>query len=117
MWTNNLPQLLADVLAVIFVIAAIIDVTGLPFISARFRQRRYSRQVYRVVGLLQLFTALFLVVPQLRIWGIIVASLIASFRIVIVLYYRQWSWVVTPTRSAPISIPPYRPARRVSSPP
>jgi hypothetical protein len=92
MWANNLPHILAGVLAVIFAITGIIDVAGSAYVRARFRHREYPRQFYRVMGVLQLMTALFLAVPQLRIWGIILAGLTTFFEVVILLNHRQWSW-------------------------
>jgi hypothetical protein len=92
MGTNSLPHLLAGALAVIFAITAIIDLAGSRYIRARFRQWRYPRRFYRVMGVLQLFTSLFLAMPQLRIWGIILAGLVTFFWVVTLLNHRQWSW-------------------------
>jgi len=92
MWTNSLPNLLASTLIVIFAITAVIDLAGSRYIRARFRHWRYPPQFYRVMGMLQLFTSLFLAMPQLRIWGIILAGLITFFWVVTLLNHRQWSW-------------------------
>ena len=92
MWTNSLPHLFAGTLAAIFAIAAVIDLAGARYISVRFRQWRYPRQFYRVMGMLQLLTSLFLAMPQLRIWGIILAGLITFLWVVTLLNHRQWSW-------------------------
>jgi hypothetical protein len=94
MWANNLPHLFAGVLAAIYAIAGIIDVAGSSYIRARFHHREYPRQFYRVIGALQLITALFLAVPQLRIWGIILAGFLTFYWVVILLNHRQWSWAV-----------------------
>jgi hypothetical protein len=94
MWTNSLPHFLAGALAVTFAVAAVIDMAGSRYVRARFRRWRYPRQFYRVMGVLQLFTALFLAVPQLRIWGIILAGLITFFWVVTLLNHRQWSWAM-----------------------
>jgi hypothetical protein len=94
MWTDNLPHILAGVLAAIFAIAGIIDIAGLRYARARFRQWQYPRQFYRVAGVLQLATALFLAMPQLRIWGIVLAGFITFFGVVTLLNHRQWSWAV-----------------------
>jgi DoxX-like protein len=92
MWAHNFPHLLANGLAAIFAIAAIIDLAGSRYVRARFRQWHYPRQFYRVMGVLQLITAAFLATPQLRIWGIILAGLLTFFWIVALLNHRQWSW-------------------------
>src|ERR1700689_3702406 len=92
MWTSVLPHILANGLAAIFAITAIIDLAGSRYIRARFRQWRYPRQFYRVMGVLQLFTSLFLAMPQLRIWGIFLAGLVTFFWVVTFLNHRHWSW-------------------------
>jgi hypothetical protein len=94
MGTNSLPHLLADILAAIFAMTAIIDLAGSRYIRARFRQWRYPRQFYRVAGVLQLTTAVFLAMPQLRILGIALAGFITFFWVVTLLNHRQWSWAV-----------------------
>ena len=94
MWANDLPHLLAGLLAAIFAIAGVIDVAGSGYVRARFRHREYPRQFYRVVGVLQLITALFLAVPQLRVWGIVMASFLTFYWVVILLNHRQWSWAL-----------------------
>ena len=91
---TSLPHILAGVLTAIFAISGIIDVVGSGYLRARFRQWAYPRRFYRVMGVLQLITALFLAVPQLRIWGIILAGLITFFWVVILLNHRQWSLAV-----------------------
>jgi hypothetical protein len=115
MWTYNHPQLLADVLAAIFAITAIVDMAGTLNIYARSRRWRYLRHFYRVMCVLQLFTALLLAVSQLRIWGIIFAGFITSFRIAILRNHRQRSLAGASTRSAPTPIPPFPPAYKASS--
>jgi hypothetical protein len=116
MWINSLPHFFADVLAVIFAITATIDMAGSLYIRARVRQWRYLRHFYRVMCVLQLFTALFLAVPQLRIWGIFLAGFVTSFRIVILRNHRQWSWAGAPAPSTPILLPPSRPAPKMPFP-
>jgi hypothetical protein len=94
MWTNSFSHFLAGALAVIFAGAAVIDIVGSRYVRARFRRWRYPRRFYRVMGVLQLFAAIFLAVPQLRIWGIILAGLITFFWVVTLLNHRQWSWAL-----------------------
>ena len=94
MWTESFPHLLVGVLAAIFATNGIIDMTESISILGLSRRLRYPRQLYRVIGVLQLFTAVFLAVPQLRIWGIILAGFITFFWILILLNRRQWRWAV-----------------------
>ena len=46
------------------------------------------------MGVLQFLTALFLAVPVLRIWGIILAGFVTFFWVVTLLNHRQWNWAV-----------------------
>ena len=91
MWISSLPHFLVGVLAAIFEVAAIGYIIG----SGYFRERlRHPVQYYRVIGVLQLFAAFFLMVPQLRIWGIVLAGLMTFFWVVSLLNHRQWNWAL-----------------------
>jgi hypothetical protein len=90
--TISLPHLLADLLAGIFAVAAITDLVAARYVRARFRRWRYPRRFYRVMGMLQLFTAFFLASPPSRIWGVILAGFITFLWVVILLNHRRWSW-------------------------
>lgn len=94
MWTNSFSHILADGLSAIFAIAAIIDLVAARHIRARFRHWRYPRQFYRVMGMLQLFTAFFLAAPPSRFWGVILAGFITFFWVVTLLNHRQWRLAV-----------------------
>ena len=91
MWTNNIPYLIANILAAIFAIAAIINLSESRYIRTWFAHWEYPRQFNRVMGALQLITALFPAVPQLRIWGVVLAGFITFFWVVTLLNHRQWS--------------------------
>jgi hypothetical protein len=93
-WSNNLPHLLALTLAVIFAATAAIELMGYRYIRTHFRRWRHPRQFYRVMGALQLFAALFLAMPQLRVWGIVLAGIITFLWVVTLLNRRQWSWAI-----------------------
>ena len=94
MWATYFPYLMAGGLSAVYAIAGIIDVAKPGYVRARFRHQEYPRQFYRVMGVLQLITALFLAVPQLRIWGIIMAGFLTFYWVVILLNHRQWNWAV-----------------------
>jgi hypothetical protein len=111
MWTNSLPHLFANGLAAIYAITAIIDLTGYRYIRAWFRLWQHPRQFYRVMGVLQLITSIFLATPQLRIWGIPLAGLITFVWVVTLLNHRQWSWaaagMLLMMALVPASLAPY----------
>jgi hypothetical protein len=91
MWTHSLPHLLGNFLSAIFAIAAIIDMAGFLRIREWLRQSWHPRQSFRVMGVLELITSIFLAIAQLRIWGIPLAGLITFFWVVTFLNHRQWS--------------------------
>ena len=116
MWTNSLPHLLAGSLAVIFAINGAVDFAGSGYIRARFRQWRHPRQFYRVMGVLQLLTSLFLAMPLLRIWGIILAGFVTFFWVVTLLNHRQWSWAVAGMLMMAALVPASLATSRTTSP-
>jgi len=76
----------------LFVLVSAINLGGTKAVRAAYRLWRYPRGFYRTVGLLELGTALLLVVPPLRIWGLFLAGLIAFFSAVTLLNHRQYLW-------------------------
>ncbi len=92
MWTSSLSHFFVDILAGIFAVAAITGIAAARHHSEQFRQWRRPRQFYRIMGELQLFTALFLAVPQMRLLGIVLAGLTIFWVVVVLLNHRQWSW-------------------------
>jgi hypothetical protein len=92
MWTTSFPYLLVNALAAIFGGAALIGMAGSRYLRERFGQWRYPGKFYRVMGLLQLFTALCLALPPLRVWGIVLAGIITFVWVVNLLNHRQWRW-------------------------
>jgi hypothetical protein len=87
-----LGHILTNALALSLAILAVISIAGAHYLRARFRQWGYSFHFFRVIGALQLFAALFLAVPSLRIWGISLAGFMAFWAIVMLLNHRRWSW-------------------------
>ena len=94
MWTLHQLHLLAASLAAIFAITAAIELTGSHYIRTHFRRWRHPRRFYQVMGTLQIFAALFLAMPQLRLLGIILAGFVIFLWTVTLLNHRQWSWAV-----------------------
>jgi hypothetical protein len=94
MTITELETLVAYGLVALFGFAGLVNVTGNSAVRAVYRFWHYPRQFYRVVGALELLTALFLAVPQLRIWGIILGGLIAFFAVVALLNHRHYAMSV-----------------------
>lgn len=76
----------------LFALASAVNLSGTRAVHAAYRFWHYPRRFYRTVGLLELGTAVLLVMPPLRIWGLLLAAAIAFFSVVTLLYNRQHLW-------------------------
>ena len=94
MTITEVEILVAYGLAALFGLAGLVNVMGNSAIRAVYRFWHYPRQFYRVVGGLELLTAFFLAVPQLRIWGVILGGFIAFFAVVTLLNHRHYAMSV-----------------------
>ncbi len=75
----------------LFLAAAAINLSGLPVIRQAYRAWNYPPHFYRVIGALELTVALFLVLPQTRIWGVILGGFIAFFSVVTLLRHGRYA--------------------------
>lgn len=78
--------------SLLFGLAGLINLSGHAQVRTIYRFWRYPRGFYRIVGLMELAAALFLIVPQLRVWGVVLAGGIAFFSVVTLLNHRQYLW-------------------------
>ncbi|HEY2007437.1 MAG TPA: DoxX family protein [Rhizomicrobium sp.] len=76
----------------VFLLAGLVNLGGSPVVRAAYRAWDYPANFYRVVGLLELMAALFLALPQTRIWGVILGGFIAFFSVVTLLKHRRYAW-------------------------
>ena len=81
-----------DVVSGIFGIAGIVNLCGGTYVQAAHRLWRYPPNFYRVIGVMELMTALFLMLPQTRIWGIAASGIVIFGSIVTLLNHRQYLW-------------------------
>ena len=87
-----IAQLAVDVVSAVFGLAGVINLIGSTHLRAVYRLWRYPHNFYRIVGLGQLMAALFLIVPETRIWGIAASGMIAFIATVTLLHHRQYLW-------------------------
>jgi hypothetical protein len=87
-----IAQVAVDVLSATFALAGIIHLSGSIYLRAVYRIWHYPHNFHRIVGLTQLMTALFLIVPEMRIWGIGAGGMITFVATVTLLYHRQYVW-------------------------
>src|SRR5256885_9101352 len=73
---SEIGNLIAELLAVLFGMAAIVNLAAPAFVLRIYRRWAFARGFYYVVGAAQGLTALFLAVPQTRIWGGILGAMI-----------------------------------------
>jgi hypothetical protein len=78
----------------LFLVAALINLSGVPVVRATDRAASYPANFYRVVGAIEALVVLFLAVPQTRIWGVILGGLVVFFSTVTLLKNRQYAWSV-----------------------
>jgi|HubBroStandDraft_5_1064220.scaffolds.fasta_scaffold1308627_1 hypothetical protein len=91
MTIGDVEDFIAYGLVALFALAGLVNATGNSMVRAVYRHWHYPRQFHRAVGALELVTALFLAVPQLRIWGVILGSAIAFFSVVALLNHRHYA--------------------------
>lgn len=78
----------------LFLVAAMVNLSGLPVVKRTYRTWDYPPNFYRVIGTLELAVTLFLVLPQTRIWGVILGGFIAFFSVVTLLRHGRYAWSV-----------------------
>ena len=76
----------------VFLLAALVNLTGSSVVRAAYRAWDYAPNFYRVVGVIELLAALFLTLPQTRIWGVILGGGIAFFSVVALLKHGRYAW-------------------------
>ena len=75
-----------------FLLAGLVNLGGGSVVRAAYRAWDYPPNFYRVVGLIELVVALFLALPQTRIWGVILGGFIAFFSVVTLLKHSRYVW-------------------------
>jgi hypothetical protein len=78
----------------VFLLAGLVNLGGSSKVRAAFRAWDYPPNFYRVVGMIELAVALFLALPQTRIWGVIFGGFIAFFSVVTLLKHSRYGWSV-----------------------
>jgi hypothetical protein len=81
-------------LAALFAVSGLLHVAALPAIRDGYRRWQFARGFHHVAGIAQLFAALFLAVPQLRIWGGILAATILFVAVTSLLNHRRYLYAV-----------------------
>ena len=105
MTLSDLGSDLALLLSLLFVLVAVLNLAGPGFLLRLYRRWDYPRGFHYVVGLIQGLTALFLAVPETRIWGGILGAMILFVTVVSLLNRRKYLYAL-PAILAMIAIAP-----------
>jgi hypothetical protein len=89
---TGITQLAVYAVSALFLLAGTLNLSGIKAVRAVYRFWHYRRSLRYTIGLLELATALFLIVPQLRVWGLMLAIPITFFSVVTLLNHRQYLW-------------------------
>ncbi|MEP6830982.1 MAG: DoxX family protein [Rhizomicrobium sp.] len=81
----SIPTLDALVLSGLFGIGGLLHMARPGFVRHAYRRWGFPSNAHRVIGVLQILTALFLSNPVTRIWGVILAGFIIFFATVALL--------------------------------
>lgn len=84
----------ALVLSGLFGASGLLHMTGPRFVRRAYRGWGFPSNAHRVVGVLQILTALFLSNPVTRIWGVILAGFIIFFATVALLNRGKYAYSV-----------------------
>ena len=102
---SEIANFLALSLAALFALAAVLNLAAPGFVRRVYQRWAFARGFYYVVGLAQALTALFLVVPETRIWGGILGAVILFVTVVSLLNRRKYLYAL-PAILAMIAIAP-----------
>jgi hypothetical protein len=91
---SEIANVIALILATFFALAAALNLSAPGFVRRVYERWAFARGFYYVVGLAQALTALFLTVPETRIWGGILGAMILFVTVVSLLNHRKYFYAV-----------------------
>jgi hypothetical protein len=87
-----MARLAVDLVSAIFALTGLMNLSAGTHMRAVYRLWHYPHHFYRAVGVAELMAALFLIVPETRVWGIAAGGMITFVVIVTLLHHRQYLW-------------------------
>ena len=94
MTLSGLGSALALLLTFLFGLGALLNLAGPGFVLRLYRRWDYPRGFHYVVGFMQGLTALFLAIPETRIWGGILGAMVLFVAIVSLLNHRKYVYAL-----------------------
>jgi hypothetical protein len=101
----TVPTLIAWTTAAIFAAGAFVHLAGFGFVQRAYERWNFRPKFYRITGVLELLTALFLAMPITRIWGVALGGFVTFAAIVVLLNNRQYAYTL-PGILILIALPP-----------
>jgi hypothetical protein len=92
--TASLPVAAAWLVASAFAVSAVVHLAGIKPLRELYARWEYRRNSHRVIGALNVVTALFLAVPETRLWGVALAAAILFGAVVALLNHRHYLFAV-----------------------
>jgi hypothetical protein len=94
MTTIAITNFLAVSLSFLFGAASLLHLAAPRFLREAYRRWDFARGFYYVAGIAQAFAALFLAVPETRIWGSVLGAMILFVATVSLLNHRKYAYAV-----------------------
>ena len=91
----SFPALAAWANAAIFATAGLINFTAIRSVREVYDRWDVSPGFYRPLGLIEIAAALFLTMPSLRLWGVLLAAPIAFGSVVMLLDHRNYLYAAS----------------------
>jgi hypothetical protein len=91
---SEIANVLALSLAALFGLAALLNLAAPGFLRRAYARWEFARGFYYVAGTALAFTALFLTVPQTRIWGGILGAMVLFVTVVLLLNRGKYGYAV-----------------------
>ena len=91
---SEIADCLALILSALFAAAAALNLSAPGFVRRIYQRLGFPRGFYYVAGLAQLLTALFLSVPETRIWGGVLGVIVLFVTTVSLLNHRKYLYAL-----------------------
>ena len=91
---SEFADFLALALAAAFALPAALNLAAPKFVRRIYERWAFPRGFYYVVGVAQTFTALFLFLPETRIWGGVLGAMVLFVTVVSLLNRRKYLYAV-----------------------
>lgn len=91
---SEIANCLALILSVLFAVAAALNLSAPDFVRRIYQRWAFPRGFHYVAGLAQVLTALFLAVPETRIWGGVLGVIVLFVTTVSLLNHRKYLYAL-----------------------